>query len=473
MDEYIIDDRVNEQDRNYLLSQVDSIHTLYINREQIESIKQQLNSEDYITIHIALQKLLRLIFLEFHIENFPLDLDEAGNQYHFTQFIIENNIVPPLIHLIQVQYSIQSTIDSSQILICLLCGTSQQVEVILQYGLVSSLSLLLQSNIDLIAFTGLVAVLQAAKIRHSKPFCKQFLNSQCEQLIFKRYSKEPEFCLKTLYSLCTKKPSMKFELIKPSILFIVDKIHKENKIGIIAKCICIVTGKWIPLPPLKENHLKRIQLLLDLNIIPRFVQLMKKYESEYELLQVILTNLIFVLSGTDQQFQFVLKQGIMRQVQKLLDCKDNATFHRCLAFLVQITNKQLGVNYLFEQKSIISIVIRIYCVEQKEFALLKIVSIFENLISQGNVEQVQCLIDQQLIRIIIKNLRLNLNQDNVQLNCKTVELLQQLFTKVRNTNKDKYEMWKEEFIKLEGIQALRALTSQTEQIFSINEFLNT
>ena len=84
------------------------------------------------------------------------------------------------------------------------------------------------------------------------------LNSLCEKYIFKRYVKEPEFCLKTLYSLCTKKPSMKFELIKPSILFIVDKIHKENKIGIITKCICIVTGKWIPLPPLKENHLKRI-----------------------------------------------------------------------------------------------------------------------------------------------------------------------------------------------------------------------
>ncbi|CAD8102654.1 unnamed protein product [Paramecium sonneborni] len=473
MDEYIIDDRVNEQDRNYLLSQVDSIHTLYITREQIQSIKEQLNSEDYITIHIALQRLLRLIFLEFHIENFPLDLDEAGNQYHFTQFIIQNNIIQTLIHLIQVQYSIQSTIDSTQILLCLLCGTSQQVELILHNGLVQTLSFLLQSNIDLISFTGLVAVLQAAKIRHSKSFCKQFLNSQCEQFIFKRYSKEPEYCLKTLYSLCTKKPSMKFELIKSSILFIVDKIHKENKIGIISKCICIVTGKWIPLPPLKENHLKRIQLLLDLNIITRFIQLMKKHESEYELLQVILTNLIFVLSGTDQQFQFVLKQGIMRQVQKLLDCKDKSTFHRCLAFLVQITNKQLGVNYLFEQKTIIAILIRIYSVEQKEFAFIKILSIFENLINLGNIEQVQCLIDQQLIRIIIKNLRQNINQDNVQLNCKSVELLEQLLKKVRNINKDKYEMWKEEFIKLEGIQALKELSSKTEQIFQINEFLNT
>ncbi|CAD8191530.1 unnamed protein product [Paramecium pentaurelia] len=473
MDEYIVDDRINEQDRNYLLSQVDSIHTIYITREHIQSIKSQLNSEDYVTIHIALQRLLRLIFLEFHIENFPLDLDEAGNQYHFTQFIIQNNIIQPLIHLIQVQYSIQSTIDSTQILICLLCGTSQQVELILQQGLISSLSLMLQSNIDLIAFTGLVAVLQAAKIRHSKPFCKQFLNNQCEEYIFKRYQKEPEFCLKTLYSLCTKKPSMKFELIKSSLLFIIDKIQKENKIGIITKCICIVTGKWIPLPPLKENHLKRIQLLLDSNIIARFVQLMKKHESEYELLQVILTNLIFVLSGTDQQFQFVLKQGIMRQVQKLLDCKDNATFHRCLAFLVQITNKSLGVSYLFEQKTIIQIIIRIYSVEQKEFALLKIVSIFENLILLGDIEQVQSLIDQQLIKIIIKNLRLNLNQNNVQVNCKTVELLQSIFTKVRNINKEKYEKWKEEFIKFEGIQALKSLTSQTEQIFSINEFLNT
>jgi len=64
---------------------------------------------------------------------------------------------------------------------------------------------------------------------------------------------------------------MKFELIKSSLLFIIDKIHKENKIGIITKCICIVTGKWIPLPPLKENHLKRIQLLLDYNIMARFV----------------------------------------------------------------------------------------------------------------------------------------------------------------------------------------------------------
>ncbi|CAD8074049.1 unnamed protein product [Paramecium primaurelia] len=473
MDQYIIDDRVNEQDRNYLLSQIDLIHTIQVTREDIQSIKQQLNSEEYITIHIALQRLQRLIFLEFHIENFPVDLEDAGNQYHFTQFLIQNNIIQPLLHLIQVQYSIQSTIDSTQILICLLCGTSQQVKQILQYGLVPSFSLLLQSQNDLIAFTGLTAILQAAKIRHSKPFCKQFLYDQNELYIFKRYTKEPEFCLKTLYSLCTKKPSMKFELIKSSLLFIIDKIHKENEIGIITKCICIITGKWIPLPPLKENHLKRIQLILDCNIIARFIQLMKKHEQEYELQQVILTNLIFVLSGSDQQFQFVLKQGIMRQVQKLLDCKDYATFNRCLAFLTQITNKSLGVSYLFEQKIIIAILIRIYSGEQKELPSLKLILIFENLIIQGNIEQVQSLIDQQIMKIIIKNLRFNLNQGNVQLNCKTIELLQSLFTKVKNINNEKYELWKEEFIKSDGIQALKSLTSQTEQIFSINDFFNT
>lgn len=55
-----------------------------------------------------------------------------------------------------------------------------------------------------------------------------------------------------------------------------------------------------------------------------------------------MTNLIFMLSGTPEQSQKIVNTGILHEVIKLIDSKDNTTVTRCLYMWRQFANTKFG-----------------------------------------------------------------------------------------------------------------------------------
>lgn len=103
MDDYVIEKKVPIKLRTELLNELNLIESAQ--KTDINEIRQQLQSENYIEIHVGLYRLSLIVLKEYEQEHFPIQFSDDPNP-EFAQFLINEELVTILIRLIQLKISL-------------------------------------------------------------------------------------------------------------------------------------------------------------------------------------------------------------------------------------------------------------------------------------------------------------------------------------------------------------------------------
>ncbi|CAD8136216.1 unnamed protein product [Paramecium pentaurelia] len=271
--------------------------------EDFSDILQKIYSTDVIQLHYGVTGLRKMLSVE---SGAPI------------QQVIDANLVPKLIEIIQKEQIPQLVLEAAWALTNVASGTTQQTQSIIDKGGIYLFVKLLSSQYRDIAEQAVWAIGNIAgdctqyrdlilRVGGVDPLITIIQNAQNKNTI--------KHCTWSLSNLCRGKPIPEFKYVKNALpvfcKVIIDETDPE-----------VLTDACWAMSYLSDGDNSRLQTVIDSQVVPTLIKLL-----DHSSLQLVIPTLRIlgnVVTGDEQQTTYVLNQGLLNKILKLLSHEKKA-----------------------------------------------------------------------------------------------------------------------------------------------------
>ncbi|CAD8065921.1 unnamed protein product [Paramecium sonneborni] len=265
--------------------------------EDFPEVLQKIFSTDILQLHYGVTGLRKMLSVE---SGAPI------------QQVIDANLVPKLIDIIQKEQIPQLVLEAAWALTNVASGTTQQTQSIIDKGGIYLFVKLLSSQYKDIAEQAVWAIGNIAgdctqyrdlilRVGGVDPLIAIMQNAQNKNTI--------KHCTWSLSNLCRGKPIPEFKYVKNALpvfcKVIIDDTDPE-----------VLTDACWALSYLSDGDNSRLQTVIDSQVVPTLIRLL-----DHSSLQLVIPTLRIlgnVVTGDEVQTTYVLNQGLLQKIPKLL-----------------------------------------------------------------------------------------------------------------------------------------------------------
>ncbi|CAD8048029.1 unnamed protein product [Paramecium sonneborni] len=265
--------------------------------EDFPDLIKKIYSQDVVQLHYGITGLRKMLSVE---SGAPI------------QQVIDANLVPKLIEIIQKEQIPQLILEAAWALTNVASGTTQQTQSIIDKGGINLFIKLLSSQYRDIAEQAVWAIGNIAgdctqyrdlilKFGGVDPLITIIENAQNKNTI--------KHCTWSLSNLCRGKPIPEFRYVKNALpifcKIIINEIDPE-----------VLTDACWALSYLSDGDNSRLQTVIDSQVVPTLIKLL-----DHSSLQLVIPTLRIlgnVVTGDENQTTYVLSQGLLSKIPKLL-----------------------------------------------------------------------------------------------------------------------------------------------------------